>query len=97
VPPPDLVVESDYTISSLDKFSLYASLGVPELWRYTRQMLQVYRLVEGNYQLSEQSLAFPFLPIAEIPGFIEQSRNIGQRAVVRLFRYRIREILSEKS
>lgn len=60
-------------------------------------MLQVYRLVEGNYELSEQSLAFPFLPIAEIPGFIEQSRNIGQPAVVRLFRDRIREILSEKS
>jgi len=97
VPPPDLVVESDYTSSSLDKFSLYASLGVPELWRYTRQMLQVYRLVEGNYEISEQSLAFPFLPIAEIPGFIAQSRNIGQRAVVRLFRDRIREILSEKS
>jgi Uma2 family endonuclease len=97
VPPPDLVVESDYTSSSLDKFSLYASLGVPELWRYTRQILQVYRLVEGNYELSEQSLAFPFLPIAEIPGFIEQSRNIGQRAAVRLFRHRIREILPDKS
>ncbi|MGL4379039.1 MAG: Uma2 family endonuclease [Microcoleaceae cyanobacterium] len=97
VPPPDLVVESDYTSSSLDKFSLYASLGVPELWRYTRQMLQVYRLVEGNYEISEQSLAFPFLPIAEIPGFIEQSRNIGQRAAVRLFRQRIREIVSDKS
>jgi Uma2 family endonuclease len=97
VPPPDLVVESDYTSSSLDKFSLYASLGVPELWRYTRQILQVYRLVEGNYQLSEQSLAFPFLPIAEIPGFIAQSKTIGQRGAVRLFRDRIREILSEKS
>lgn len=94
-PPPDLAIESDYTSSSLDKFSLYAALGVPELWRYTRQMLQVYRLVEGNYEISEQSLAFPFLPIAEIPGFIEQSRNIGQRAVVRLFRHRIREILPE--
>jgi Uma2 family endonuclease len=96
-PPPDLAIESDYTSSSLDKFSLYASLGVPELWRYTRQILQVYRLVEGNYELSEQSLAFPFLPIAEIPGFIEQSRTIGQRAAVRLFRQRIREILPDKS
>ena len=33
-PPPDLVVESDYTSSSLNKFSIYASLGVPEIWRY---------------------------------------------------------------
>lgn len=93
VPPPDLVVESDYTSSSLNKFDIYASLGVPELWRYSRQSLQVYQLVEGNYDLSETSLAFPFLPIAEIPGFIEQSKVVGQRAVVRLFRTRIREIL----
>ena len=92
-PPPDLAVESDYTNSSLNKFVIYAALGVPELWRYRRQTLEVYQLVEGQYERVAQSLAFPFLPIAEIPGFIEQSRAIGQRAVVRLFRTRIREIL----
>ena len=92
-PPPDLALESDYTSSSLNKFTIYASLGVPELWRYRRQTLQVYQLVEGKYELSDESLAFPFLPIAEIPSFIEQSKTIGQRAAVRLFRARIREIL----
>ena len=93
VPPPDLVVESDYTHSSLNKFNIYASLGVPELWRYRKQTLQVYQLIEGKYEQTGQSLAFPFLPIPEIPGFIEQSKTIGQRASVRLFRSRIREIL----
>ena len=92
-PPPDLAIESDFTSSSLNKFTIYASLGVPELWRYRNQTLQVYHLVEGQYEQREQSLAFPFLPIGEIPGFIEQSRTIGQRAVVRLFRQRIGEIL----
>jgi len=91
-PPPDLVVESDYTHSSLNKFNIYASLGVPELWRYCQQRLQVYQLVEGNYELKSKSLAFPLLPIAEIPGFIEQSKTMGQRAAVRLFRARIREV-----
>ena len=94
-PPPDLVVESDYTSSSLNKFSIYASLGVPEIWRYRNQCLQVYQLVEGNYEERENSLAFPFLPIAEIPAFIEQSKTIGQRAAVRLFRERIREVLAQ--
>lgn len=93
VPPPDLVVESDYTHSSLNKFNIYASLGVPELWRYRKQSLQVYQLREGEYQLTDKSLAFPFIPIAEIPGLIEQSKTIGQRASVRLFRARIREVL----
>lgn len=92
-PPPDLAIESDYTNSSVNKDGLYAALGVPELWRYKRQSLQVYQLVDGKYQKCDRSLAFPFLPIAEIPGFIEQSRTIGQRSAVRLFRQRIREIL----
>lgn len=94
-PPPDLVVESDYTSSSLNKFSIYASLGVPEIWRYRNQSLLVYQLVEGNYEQRENSLAFPFLPIAEIPGLIEQSKAIGQRAAVRLFRDRVREVLAQ--
>jgi Uma2 family endonuclease len=96
-PPPDLVVESDYTSSSLNKFTIYVSLGVPELWRYRNETLQVYQLIEGKYELTNQSLAFPFLPLTEIPGFIEQSRTIGQRSAVRLFRQRIREILANHS
>ncbi|MDQ2098753.1 MAG: Uma2 family endonuclease [Tychonema bourrellyi B0820] len=94
-PPPDLVVESDYTSSSLNKFSIYADLGVPEIWRYRNESLQVYQLVEGSYEKRENSLAFPFLPIAEIPDLIEQSKSIGQRAAVRLFRERVREVLAE--
>ncbi|MCC3468877.1 MAG: Uma2 family endonuclease [Microcoleus sp. PH2017_06_SFM_O_A] len=39
-PPPDLAVESDYTNSSLNKFAIYAALGVPEIWRYRRQTLE---------------------------------------------------------
>jgi Uncharacterized protein conserved in cyanobacteria len=96
-PPPDLVLESDYTNSSVNKLTIYASLGVPEIWRYQRQSLQVYQLVEGKYQKCDRSLAFPLLPVAEIPGFIEQSRTIGQRSAVRLFRQRIREILLSQS
>ncbi|MDQ2096993.1 MAG: Uma2 family endonuclease [Tychonema bourrellyi B0820] len=95
--PPDLAIESDYTNSSVNKDAIYAAIGVPELWRYQRQSLQVYHLVEGKYQKCDRSLAFPFLPVAEIPGFIEQSRTIGQRSAVRLFRQRIREILLSQS
>lgn len=93
-PPPDLVVESDYTSSSVNKEALYSALGVPELWRYTKKTLLIYQRVEGGYEQCEQSLAFPFLPIGEIPNFIEQSRTIGQRSAVKLFRQRIREILN---
>ena len=93
-PPPDLVVESDYTSSSLNKFAIYAAMGVPEIWRYRNQSLVVYHLVEGNYEERENSLAFGFLPIAQIPVLIEQSKSIGQRAAVRLFRDMVREVLA---
>ena len=96
-PPPDLAIESDYTNSSVNKFTIYAAIGVPEIWRYRREFLQVYQLVEGKYEKCDRSLAFPFLPVAEIPGFIEQSRTVGQRATVRLFWQRIKEILLSQS
>src|SRR5437016_1971471 len=32
-PPPDIVVENERTSASLDKLSIYESLGVPEIWR----------------------------------------------------------------
>ena len=95
--PPDLAIESDYTNSSVNKDSIYAAIGVPELWRYRRESLQVYQLVEGKYEKCDRSLAFPFLPVAEIPGFIEQSRTVRQRAAVRLLRQRIKEILLSQS
>ncbi|MGA9382503.1 MAG: Uma2 family endonuclease [Phormidium sp.] len=96
-PPPDLAIESDYTSSSINKQALYSALGVPELWRYTRKTLLIYRRIEGGYEQCEQSLAFPFLPIGEIPNFIEQSRTMGQRSAVRLFKQRIREIINTQS
>jgi Uma2 family endonuclease len=92
-PPPDLAVESDHTHSSMNKHDIYAALGVPELWRYHKQTLQVYLLFDSQYQLSDRSLAFPCLPVAEIPKFIERSKEIGQRTTVRLFRECIRELL----
>ncbi|MGK7924687.1 MAG: Uma2 family endonuclease [Spirulina sp.] len=93
-PPPDLVIESDYTHSSIYKHSLYAALGVPEIWRYRQNTLEIYHLSGAEYIESRESLAFPFLPVREIPRFVRQSQEIGQRAIARQFRDRIREILA---
>jgi Uma2 family endonuclease len=46
-PPPDLAIEIDITSSYVDKFGIYAALGVNELWRYNGQDLKFYQLVEG--------------------------------------------------
>ncbi|MBC6418647.1 MAG: Uma2 family endonuclease [Prochloron sp. SP5CPC1] len=92
-PPPDLAIESDYTNSSLNKFTIYGSLGIKELWRYSEGSLEVYLLKEsGEYEKTDQSLVFPFLPLREVPEFMEQSKTQGQRKAVGLFKERIRAL-----
>lgn len=85
-PPPDLVIESDHTNSSIDKLSIYAMLGVPELWRYEQNSLEVYCLKDGKYERSPISLILTNFPVAAVPDLIEQSKIVGQRSTVRLFR-----------
>ena len=36
-PPPDLAIEVDISRSSLNKLSIYADIGVPEVWLYDGQ------------------------------------------------------------
>ena len=43
-PPPDIVVEIDITNESLSKFPIYATLLVPEIWRYDGKTVQFYQL-----------------------------------------------------
>jgi Uma2 family endonuclease len=90
-PPPDLVVEVDLTNSSLDKFQIYASLGISELWRYDEGVLQIYQLQEGEYLECNNSPTFAQLPLTEIPQFLEESQRIGVMGMTRNFRNWVRE------
>ncbi|MEO0758550.1 MAG: Uma2 family endonuclease [Cyanobacteria bacterium J06648_16] len=96
-PPPDLAIESDHANSSLNKHNIYAALGVPEIWRYRRQQLEIYLLDGITYVRSPQSRVFPFLPVAEVPSLIERSREIGQRKAVKAFRARIQSLITESN
>jgi Uma2 family endonuclease len=90
-PPPDLVVEVDFSSQSLDKFPIYAALGVPEVWRYRRGVLQINLWQDGEYVLSEVSPSFANLPLTEIPQFLQQSTQVGELGMVRAFRVWVRE------
>lgn len=90
-PPPDLVVEVDFSSQSLDKFPIYRALGVPEVWRYRRGLLQINLWREGEYILSEVSPTFANLPLTEIPQFLQQSTEVGELGMVRAFRVWVRE------
>src|SRR4028119_1381505 len=85
-PPPDLVLEVEYSRSKIDKFRLYASMGVPEFWRYNGTVLRVYRLENGEYKECSTSPTFTPVSVTEIPRFIQESRKVGEIACTRAFR-----------
>jgi Uma2 family endonuclease len=74
-PPPDIVVEVDITHSDIDKFRLYAKMGVPEFWRFNGQVLQIYQFQEGQYAEVEVGPTFPTVPKTRLYEFLEQARK----------------------
>jgi Uma2 family endonuclease len=92
-PPPDLVLEIDITSGSLDKKPIYAAIGVPELWRYDGNRLEVFVLepLKRNYLSVSQSPTFPWMPLDVIHRFIRQSLVDGETATLRAFRAWVRE------
>jgi Uma2 family endonuclease len=86
-PPPDLALEIDVTSKSLDRFPIYARLGVPEIWCYDSGEIKIYQLQDEEYLQRETSLVFPNLKILEISSLIERHRMVGRR----VFRQKIRE------
>jgi hypothetical protein len=65
---------------------VFAKLGVPEIWRYEKDGIQLYRLAEdGEYQVAERSAAFPFVTAADLARFLEQRRETDENSVIRAF------------
>lgn len=85
VAPPDLAVEIAINVGKLDRFSMYASMGVPELWFYLTTVgddvlkgnLQIFQFQGDRYVETANSRLFPTLPGKRILEFLEQSDTIG--------------------
>lgn len=85
-PPPDLAIEVDMSRSALDRPGIYARLKVPELWRFDGQTLDVLILQPGGeYELSETSRPFPFLPVRELTRFLPLDATRSETDCVRQF------------
>ncbi len=86
-PPPDLAVEIDITHRSIAREPIYAALGVPELWRFDGNRINVLRLDAGKkYRSADSSGIFPFLEMAEFNRFLKRFEDEDHNAVVRAFR-----------
>jgi Uma2 family endonuclease len=89
-PPPDLALEIDVT--SRTHLNIYATLGVPEVWRFERGKLQINVLHGNSYIEVEMSPIFSNLPLKEvIPQYLEQVKVSGRNKTMKAFRAWVRE------
>lgn len=90
-PAPDLILEVELSRSEINKFALYAQLGVREVWRYISKpgdtFLQgnffIHTLHGDRYLEDDYGLAFPCLSAGRILQFIDQSDAIGLMPALR--------------
>jgi len=94
-PPPDLAIEIDITSRTL--FDNYEQLGIPELWRYDGEKLEINLLQDNHYVISASSAQFPDFPLQEwIPYYLKKSKLVGRNTALKEFRTRIREKQNER-
>lgn len=80
-PPPALVVEIDLTHPSLDKFPIYAVLGVTEVWRYDGQRVWFYQLGPQGYTSMDASTVLDGVTTQDIASWIERGRQTDRQAL----------------
>jgi Uma2 family endonuclease len=85
-PPPDLVVEIDITHTDIDKNTLYASMGVPEFWRFNSSVLTIYQLQQNHYCEVNLSPTFPWVSKGVFYHFLQQGKTLGEAQALRELR-----------
>lgn len=84
--PPDLVIEIDYSRSSLQKLNLYASLNISEVWRWDGARAVFYHLEAGQYQEIERSRMVPVLTPTVVTEFVLSNRSMTKAQWLRSVR-----------
>ncbi len=75
-PPPDLVLEMEMRRSAIRKLELFASMGIPEVWRRDGQRVIILVLDGDHYRASSSSVALPALTSDALTRFLTESRTL---------------------
>lgn len=85
-PPPELVIEIDITSPSLNKFPIFAALGVAEVWRCDGERVHFFRLGEAGYAGVAESASLPGVSEETVNRLLEASRKMKRADWLRLVR-----------
>jgi Uma2 family endonuclease len=89
-PPPDLIIEIDITSPSLNRFPIFAAIGIPEVWRYDGERVSIFRREQDRYREIEHSNALPLLTGEIATRFLEESTTLKSTAWLRQVRAWVR-------
>lgn len=86
-PPPDLVIEVEISRSVVDRMEIYATLGVPEVWRCDGRTVSVMVLYpDEGCVLCERSPTFPAIPTQGVAEHLNRRGLMDETRLVRSFR-----------
>lgn len=85
-PPPDLVIEVEITSSAIRKLKLFATMGVPEVWRHDGERLEMFALKDSQYQPIEASQSLPGLNPYIINTILAKRFDCGETKLIRQYR-----------
>ncbi len=77
-PAPGLIVEVDITSLSTFRQHIFAAFGVPEIWRFDGEQIEILKLENGKYFPIENSLALPLVTPEKLTEFIKGSQTLSR-------------------
>ena len=91
-PPPDLVIEVDFSSPSIPKIPIYAALGAPEIWRFYKDQITFLWLSEGQYILAPESAALPGILPEDVIRLVRESQTLTRPEWFRAVREWLRSL-----
>ncbi len=94
--PPDLAIEVDVTHRAVNRMSIYARLGVPEIWQLDARRGLLFLTLQPNHRYAEQthSLSFPLFTPADLTAHLALRVQCDENEIVRRFRTVVRQRLA---
>ncbi len=83
-PAPELILEVDITHGSLQKFPIFAGLGVEEVWRFDGEEVRFYRLENEDYTEVSESVCLPNVKSETVTELLFAAQEMKRRDWLKL-------------
>lgn len=95
-PAPDLIVEVDITSLSTFREHIFSAFGVPEIWRFDGEQIEILKLENGKYVPVKNSLSLPLITPEKLTEFVRESQTLSRLEWIGKVRAWANEVAKEK-